>query len=210
MDKSQLLNQIIGKDNSEKWYLTGFLAVMMILLIFVISPNVNEYLRRMKLLEDVISANEQYDEAINNLRELQKLFEQHRSKFALLDEAIPNKLNAYSFAQEVSSIFLPFTKDGPIGFSGFDIGKSTAPKAKSQESEDAAVAAKPGLIKGLLTYEMSVDVEASYSEIQNMITDLMRQRRIKQITKIVLSKDSVSTQSADMTMSIDFVGFYSK
>ncbi len=211
MDKAQLLNQIVGKDNSEKWYLTGFLAVMMLFVVFVISPNVNEYLRRMKLLEDIKGANEQYDVAINNLRELQKLFEQHRGRFGLLNEAIPNKLNAYNFAQEVSSTFLPYTEDSSISFSGFDVGKKSSEQIQAQEIEEAGAGASTvGAVQGLMTYDQSIDVQAKYSEIQRMITDLMKQRRIKHITRIALAKDSVASGDSKLNLKIDFMGYYSK
>lgn len=197
MDKEKLLSQLVQKDNTERWYLVGFFAVFIILILFVIRPNVNEYLRRQKLLEDLTSTNAQYDTAISNLRVLQGLFEEYRDQFPLLEEAVPMRLEAYNFAQDVAKIFLPYVPTDNLRFPGFNVG----------EKAEAGV---PVAGTQLVPYPQSIEITGKYSELQRILSKLMNQRRIKHVTRVVFSENQTASGEASMGMRVDFQGYYIK
>ncbi|MFO0703337.1 MAG: type 4a pilus biogenesis protein PilO [Patescibacteria group bacterium] len=197
MDKEKLLNQLIQKDNSERWYLIGFFSVFILLILFVIRPNVNEYLRRQKLRDDLIETNVQYDKAITNLRILQTLFEEHRDEFPLLEEAVPLKLDAYKFSQDVAKVFLPYLKENEIEFAGFSVG----------EKADAGTPLKN---TKLIPYPQSVEISGRYGQLLTALNALMNQRRIKHVTNVVFTKTQSGSESASMTMKVDFQGYHLK
>lgn len=197
MDKEKLLSQLIQKDNTERWYLVGFFAVFIVLIIFVIRPNVNEYLRRQKLLEDLTSTNAQYDTAISNLRILQGLFEEYRDQFPLLEEAVPPRLDAYKFAQDVAKVFLPYTSQENLRFAGFKVGEK-------------AEAGTPIAGTQLVPYPQAIEISGKYSELQRILSKLMNQRRIKHVTRVQFVESQTASGEASMGMRVDFQGYYIK
>jgi hypothetical protein len=195
MDKEKLLNQVAGKDGGDKWYLVIFVAVFVVLILTVIRPSLSEYLRRQKLLEDLVAVNIQYDSAISNLRVLQTLFEERRDDFPLLDEAIPLHLDMYKLVQDVSDVFLTYAEDGVLKFDGYSIGKSQKEPTKIQKNN-------------LFTYNQLIKSQGQQEDLITSLYNLANQRRIKHLTKLTLFKENFSTTSAKIKMYVEFQSYY--
>ncbi len=198
MDKNELIDKLLKKDQLGHIYMYGLLIVMSALMFFVIRPNVTEYLRRVKLLEDIQSTNAKYDQSIGNLKTLQGMFEAYRNKFLLLDEAIPKKLNVSKYITDVTNTLGKYIEEDSITFSGFDI------QGESDQGNVADPTITTASDAGLATYSQSFSMTGNYDELLSVVTKLMNQRRIKFIKSMSFSRlaDDNASKSAKLDLDL--------
>ena len=195
MDKEMIIRQLVKRDFNDNWYLIGFFSVLIVLVLFVIRPNVNEFLRRQKLYDDLSNTNIQYDSAISNLKVLQTLFERYRDQFVLLDEAVPERLNVYDVSKDVSEVFLPFLPGQAIEFPGYEIGEMANASGPTKDSK-------------LIPYKLTMQIQGTYSELQDVLSSLMTQRRLKRVTRVVFTRNQTASGSAELGMQVDFEAYH--
>lgn len=197
MDKNELIDRLLKKDRLGHLYMYGLLVIMSVLLFFVIRPNVSEYLRRVKLLEDIERANDQYDQTISNLRTLQGMFEVYRDRFSLLDEAIPKKLGASKYITDISTALGQNIVGESLNFSGFVI------VGENPQGEVADPVNTSGQGSTLPSYSQSVSMTGGYDELLSAVTKLMNQRRIKYIKSMSFSKSLEENASKSARLNLD-------
>ncbi|MBP6993908.1 hypothetical protein KBB12_01575 [Candidatus Woesebacteria bacterium] len=197
MEKNKLIEGLLKKsqDYSQQIYLLGFFFVFILMIIFMVRPQVNEYIVRNKQLQETVLLSSQYQKAISNLTELQGLLETKREDFTLLDQAIPENVQMYQLTQDIKDSFLKYVSTRTYTFPSYLI---TPPKAETKVSK----------IGTLQTYKILVNVSGSYATTREILQKILNQRRIKSVKTLLLSRPEGSSDSAELEMRLEVEAYY--
>lgn len=197
MEKNKLIEGLLKKsqDYSQQIYLLGFFLVFILMIIFMVRPQVNEYIIRNKQLQETVLLSAQYQKAISNLTELQGLLETRRADFALLGQAIPENIQMYQLTQDVRDSFLKYVPTRTYTFPSYVI---TPPKS----------GAKVNTISALKTYKILVNINGSYPTTREILQKILNQRRIKSVKTLLISRPEGASDSGELEMKLEVEAYY--
>ena len=197
MDKDKLVAQITnnGKNYSQQGYLIGFFVIFILLIVFVVRPNINEYLIRQKQLEETTQLIQQYQKAILSLNALQSVLESHRDDFVMLDQAVPSGLGIYQIAIDIRDTFLDHTPSKKYSFPPYVVTNESKDKVKLTSNN-------------LKEYVITVDMNDTYQSLQDVLGQVLNQRRIKSINSIAISKPVEASSSSKLNMKLEIKAYH--
>ena len=197
MEKDKLIAQLLekSKDNIQQFYVSGFLLVFVLLILFVVRPTMNGYVERRTELQEIKILSSQYQKVIASINTLQDLLESNRSDFALLHQAIPNSIQMYQLTQDVQKSFLQYAPTRSHNFPGYVVTPSESSAALKNKS-----ALKP--------YKILVNITSDYSTLRNVLSQIMSQRRVKSVRSMTLAKPKGASDSATLDMKLEVEAYY--
>lgn len=177
MDKDKLLLLLRDKKVQDYSYQIFFFLAFAFFAFFAIRPNIITAFNLDKELQELKLKNKEAENIILQIVNYQSVIETYRDKLPLLDEAIPD---SPGLAKAVNDVRTTASSSGVII------------NSLSVESVDFTDAEGTG---ELLTYQLSLNVDASSEQLNYIITELLNQRRLKMF-------DSISITSQGNTPSV--------
>lgn len=184
-------DQILNKKIVDYTFVIAFFFIFSFFIFFAIKPNLETAFKLQKELEELKQVDANYNEAIKTIISIQSSIEDNRDSLHLLDEALPAK-------PEVNKILSDIQKTASE--SGFPINKLNV-------AEIPII--NPVRDKNIKSFKVTFTSASNFDTSQQFIFNLLLQRRLKKIDKIVFDKaPSVSSESAKLNISFEVESFY--
>ncbi|GEM_PF-6123434 len=180
-------------------YLSVFLLVFSVFIIFIIRPTLKTafYLRDKR--ESLKTANQQLSSVIEKIVQLNLDAERYRDDFDLLDQAVPSKMFIFSLFKQINSVFL----ENDLSIENAKVDRIILVRETQEKS-----AADQDLKELKINYVLQGD----FNDLIKALKELRRQRRISIVYRINIDKEEdgfiESTEEAGIKMNVEIKSFF--
>lgn len=190
MDKSSLVNKLLGKKK-DYTYSIAFFLIFSFFIFFVIRPNLLTVFEAQSKIDQLKDANSKYEDQINKIINLQASFESSRENLIYLDEAIAKN-------PELGKILTDLK--GTIEDIELEQDELEIAELKLKEREKGQT---------LQPVTITASLDGTFDEMFSFIKTLHSQRRLKSIKELSVSRENAaSTESASLKIKLVISGFY--
>lgn len=170
MDRKKILDQFKDQKIQNYSYNIFFFLVFAFFVGFAIRPNLTTAFNLQKELQDLKLKSQEYEAEIQQIVDYQTKVEQYRDQFYLLDEAVPK---TPAVAKVLEDIRQSATDSGVI-LTSIAVDEIII---KSEEKQAS-----------LKSFGLTLNVESEFTTLQNFLSTLLNQRRIKSIDNLQVTK----------------------
>ncbi len=192
MDVNSLLRKIAKKNIVDYSYAVIFFIVFSFFTLAVIRPNIITVFSLQKEKENLSIIDASYTSVISQIIDIQSAFESTRNDLYVLDDALPTTPNINKLINDLQTV---------AGSSQVTVRKMTISQINLKQAS---------LQTGYENINIQFEADASYDQLQQFITNLFAQRRLKTITDLTVVKgDQVgASDSAHLNFKLNIVGYY--
>lgn len=187
MEKIEL-KKIFTKKNQDYTYVVLFLIIFSIFIFFAINPSLKTAFSLKKEKVDLENINNIYEQKIINIANIQNQLEENREKLHLVDQALSKYPQVNKMVDDIKII---------ADKNNFQIQKANIVDV------DLSILKKNS---GIIT--LIIEGKTSFDNLNNLITDVFNQRRLKTIENLVINQDKESTQSNLLKVTLTINGYY--
>ncbi len=188
MDKENIIKNVFSQKTLDYTFAILFFLVSSFSIIFVITPTLRTAFSLKKQEKELININDIYDQRIVNIATIQSQMEINRENLKYLDQAVPLNPEVNKLVDDVKKIA---EKDS------FFITKANISDVNLKQTT-----------KKIEKVSISLEGRTNYENLLTFINDLLEQRRIKTIEKLIINKDNESSDSGQLNVSFVINGFY--
>jgi Tfp pilus assembly protein PilO len=191
MEKLPALKKLFSKRAKDYSYAIVFFLIFSFFILAVIRPNILSVFVAQQKIQKLEKLNEAFDKQINNVISIQSTIEQYRDNFFLLKEAV-------SRAPQVNKILSDL--NNAIGNNHLTVDKINIGEVNLKDV---------GTGQKLKSVAIHSDLSGKFEDINNLISDLYGQRRLKVIKKMTVGKDEKeASDSSQLKIQLDVEGYY--
>jgi Tfp pilus assembly protein PilO len=188
MDLNIISKSIFEKKTGNYIFITFFLLVFSVFIIFAIKPSLTTAFSLKKEELDLKKVDDLYEKKINNITQIQSQIEENRDNLPLLNQSISEQPEVNKIVEDIKKIAdqdsLSIDKASIV-----DINLSQT----NQELQDI---------------KLMMEVTTNFDNLRKFMTDLFSQRRLKLIDNLVISRDKESSGSGNLKVILTIDGFY--
>jgi len=188
MNLSNVSKSIFVKKTGNYISLIFFLLVFSIFIIFAIKPSLTTAFSLKKEELDLKKIDRIYEEGISNIISIQTQIEENRNNLPLFNQSISEHPEVNKIIEDIKKIadknLLIINKASIV-----DVNLSST----NQELQDV---------------KLIMEVNVSFDNLKQFMTDLFSQRRLKIIDDVTISRDKESSNSGNLNVVLTIDGFY--
>jgi UbiD family decarboxylase len=192
MDRKKLLSYLSGKKTRDYTYMIAFFLIFSFFVFVLIRPNLIEIFSSFEKIDQLQKVDNFYEKQIEKSLTLQKDMEQIADKTYLLDDAIASRPKVNKMLDDIKVVLdKNDLKVDKINL--FDVNL-----------KDAGVKHTKGV-------RITMTVRGSFTGISDFVTSIYKQRRLKVIKSLIITKDEekISSVSASLlSTQIQIEGYY--
>lgn len=189
MDKSSLIKHIFNKKTGDYTFTIMFFLIFSMFILFAIKPSLTTATSLKKEESDLKKIDELYEKKILNIFEIQKIMEENRDEFPLLNQAITSYPKVNKMIEDIKSV---------ADSNSFSIKKAGVADVNLFDTNN----------KNTQHILVTVEGTSSFENLMKFTQALFNQRRLKTITKMTINRDLVSTESAVLDITLNIEGYY--
>lgn len=193
MDRNKILKALSQKKVQNPTFAIVFFLIFSFFVYFAIRPNLVTAFSLQKELQEVRLKNKQYEEQIIQIVNYQTAVEQYRDDFPLLDEAVPPSPGIVKVVDDIRKT----ASQSGILLQSLSVSDSFEYKNKTTKD--------PGK---MISFTLVANSDMTISQLQQFITNLSNQRRIKTIESITMSKKQIEGQDDVFSITMNLRGHY--
>ncbi len=186
MAKFPISNKIFTKKTNDFTFAIMFFLIFSIFIFFAIRPSLSIAFSLQREEVDLRRVDSIYEKKIAEVITIQSQIEKGRDRVYLLNQAIPNYPELNKILKDLSNL------------NYFSMAKTNIGEVSLATTDN------PSLMKLKISMEGVSDFETALK----LIKDLMDQRRLKTIQRLVFSRDAVGTQSGQLRVVMDIEAYY--
>lgn len=186
----QIINQLKTKKGKDYTYITIFLLVFSIFIIFAIRPSLVTAFSLRQQRADLAKLDVQYENVVSNIVANQSTLENLRDKLYLTDDALPhgaviNKL--------VSDIENQATANS-VTFINVNIGEVKLVEKSGNKSQSVLI---------------NIEALSTFDDLLRFMESISNQRRLKLVKQLSVSRDlQEASESAQLKVIMQIEGYY--
>ncbi len=188
MDRLEFPKNIFNKKTRDYSFAILFFLVFSMFIVFAIKPSLTTAFSLKKEESDLTQINDLYESKISNITDIQNQLETNRDNLYLLDEAVSKTPQVNKIVEDIVSI-----------------ANSDNLVIKRAGVDDVNLIKSP---KSLNDIVFTLEGQGSFDNLNKFIKDLFMQRRLKTIEEMKISKDNLSTSSANLQIQLKIDGYY--
>lgn len=201
LTKENFFSFIKKKATKDYTYTTFFFLIFSFFIIFVIRPNIKSIFEANLEIEKLKKENTIYEYEINNILDVQEKLITIRDDISLLDDAVTDRPQVNRMIDDI----VKAAEENNITIDEFNlVDVNLKDIAKSQELKN-------------LVFDLAI--RSNFENYLSFIENLYRQRRIKSINKMTISKEkinlheasdsaNISSNSANLSIQLLVEGYY--
>lgn len=192
MDRKKLLSYLTGKKTRDYTYMIAFFLIFSFFVFVLIRPNLIEIFSSFEKIDQLQKVDSFYEKQIEKSLTLQKDMEQIADRTYLLDDAIASRPKVNKMLDDIK-IVLDQNDLKVDKINLFDVNL-----------KDSSVKHTKGV-------KITMTVKGSFTGISNFVASMYKQRRLKVIKSLVITKDEEKTSSASASLlstQIQIEGYY--
>ncbi len=191
MDTKYIVNKLLSRKTKDYTYLAAFFLLFSFFLFFVIRPNLLSVFNANTKIEELKKIDAVYGEQIIKVIDLQTSFENNRSAFSLLSDAIARSPQVNKILSDINTLI----DKHELTVDRVNIGEINLKEAK--------------LADQLKAVTITVETGGTFQNLISFIEDLSKQRRLKVIKSFSMGRDDKgSTDSAALKVRFDIEGYF--
>jgi UbiD family decarboxylase len=176
MDRKKLLSYLSGKKTRDYTYMIAFFLIFSFFVFVLIRPNLIEIFSSFEKIDQLQKVDNFYEKQIEKSLTLQKDMEQIADKTYLLDDAIASRPKVNKMLDDIKVVLdKNDLKVDKINL--FDVNL-----------KDAGVKHTKGV-------RITMTVRGSFTGISDFVTSIYKQRRLKVIKSLIITKDEEKISS---------------
>jgi Tfp pilus assembly protein PilO len=188
IDTVDVIKKVLGKKQVQDYtYAIMFLLLSSFFSFFVIRPVLRIAVSLSNEAQELKAINAIYETNIRKIVELQAALENIRPKSYLVEAAIPSGPQLQPFITEIRLA----AETTPLKIGSIDVGEVTY-------HDDS---------KKIKALDLSIKVQGSFAEVSRFIKTLLNQPRLKHITALRMTKDTIQSQELEISLTVES-GYY--
>ena len=190
MNKASFIHKIFTKKTQDYTFSIAFFAIFSIFIFFAIRPSLTTAFSLKKEEEELKIINAQYDKQVENILATQSFLEKNRDSLYLLEEGIPSTPQINKVIDDIKKISDAYSlslKKAGMG----EVNLSHPPSDRK-----------------LQTLKLTIEGASNFENVMKFVESLFQQRRLKSIQKMVISKEMIGTESAQLKINLELQGYY--
>lgn len=192
MNPKNITAQLTKKKVQDYTFTIIFFIIFSFFVFGAIRPNLLTVFRLQKELEELKTMDNEYEQVILNIVDNQSVLEANRDNFYLLDEAVPQKVEAYKLVDDVRKS----ATDSGIILQSINVEDINIKTDQTQKSK-------------LNTFAIEIETNSSQDKIKDFITALLNQRRLKTVHDLAITKeDEAVTGKTGSQIIMKVEGYY--
>jgi len=188
MDRIKLSKELFTKKAKDYTYAVLFFVIFSMFIFFAIRPSLTTATSLKKEEADLKKVDSIYESRIMEITTIQTQVEDNRDQLFLLDQAISEHPEVNKMVADVKAI----------------ADKNNIIIKKANIADVNLLQTK----KTLDTVRLVVEGKVSFKDLSQFFADLMAQRRLKLIDKVLISHDIESSGSSQLKVTMTIDGFY--
>lgn len=191
INKSSIKRTLQIKKATDYSYTILFFLSFSFFTFFVIRPNIvtilslQEEAGRLKILDTG------YENVIRKIVDIQTFLETNRENLYLLDEALPSSPNLNKIVDDTQYA----ASGSALNLTAMTINKVDLKDVSNQTEEKTVI--------------INIEADGTFVETKNFISEVLNDRRLKNIRRIVLDQDTVAgSSSGNLKLLIDLEGYH--
>lgn len=192
MDRKKLISYLSGKKTRDYTYMIAFFLIFSFFVFVLIRPNLIEIFSSFEKIDQLQKVDTFYEKQIEKSLTLQKDMEQIADRTYLLDDSIASRPKVNKMLDDIKVVLdKNDLKVDKINL--FDVNL-----------KDSGVKHTKGV-------KITMTVRGSFSGISSFVASIYKQRRLKVIKSMVITKDEEKTSSASaalLSAQIQIEGYY--
>lgn len=182
------LKEIFKNKIEDYSYIILFLLTFSVFIFFAILPSLKTVFSLLKEKKDLESIDQVYERKIMSIYKMQEGLESNRDKIYLIDEAI-------SINPQVNKMIDDIKKAADKN--NFFIMKANIVDINLSQTR-----------KDLGKIRLMIEGKISYENLIQFVNDIFRQKRLKTIENLTISKDKETTNSSQLQVFFTIEGYY--
>jgi len=191
INKSSIKRTLQIKKATDYSYTILFFLSFSFFTFFVIRPNIvtilslQEEAGRLKILDTG------YENVIRKIVDIQTFLETNRENLYLLDEALPSSPNLNKIVDDTQYA----ASGSALNLTAMTINKVDLKDVSNRTEEKTVI--------------INIEADGTFVETKNFISEVLNDRRLKNIRRIVLDQDTVAgSSSGNLKLLIDLEGYH--
>jgi len=180
---------IFYKKANDYTFSILFFLVFSFSIFFIIRPTLKTLFSLEKQAKDLEEINQIYDQKIIMIANIQQFLENNRDKLPLLKEAIPDKPNLAKIIDDLNKI---------SSTSGFIFKKISTGEINLKEAKE----------KKYNELVLNIEGDADFKQMINFFEQLLKQRRLKMIEKLSITKSEEGSFSGLLKVQMEIKASY--
>lgn len=185
-----ITNKIFTKKTKDYTFIVLFLVIFSVFIAFAIRPSLTTAASLKKEETDLSTIDSIYEKQIVNMVTIQSQMEENRDHFPLLNQAITNHPTVNKIIEDIKKA---------CDESAFTISKTEIGEVNLYDTKN----------KSLQKLLVTIEGTSSFDDILKLTQALFRQRRLKIINKIAITKDQKqASDSSQLKVLMEIEGYY--
>jgi len=180
---------IFYKKANDYTFSVLFFLVFSFSIFFIVRPTLKTLFSLKKQAKDLEEVNQIYDQRIVMIANLQQFLENNREKLPLLKEVIPDKPNLAKVIDDFNKV---------SSESGFLFTKINTEEISLKEAKE----------KKYKQVVLNIEGETDFEKMINFLEGLLKQRRLKMIEKLIVTKSEESSPSGLLKIQMEIKAGY--
>jgi len=167
---------IFYKKAKDYTFSVLFFLIFSFSIFFIIRPTLVTLFSLKKQAKDLEEINQIYDQKIVMIAQVQQFLENNREKLPLLKEAIPDKPNLAKVIDDLNKV----SSGSGLVFKKINAGATNLKEAKEKKYNQLV---------------LTVEGEGDFPQMINFLEELLKQRRLKMVEKLIITKNQEGSPS---------------
>lgn len=180
---------IFSKKVQDYTFSVLFFLIFSFSIFFIIRPTLTTLFSLKKQAKDLEELNQFYDQKIVMIAQVQQFLENYREKLLLLREAIPDKPNLAKVIDDLNKV----SSESGFLFKKIDMGETSLKEAKEKKYNQLV---------------LNIEGEADFLKISNFLEELLKQRRLKMVEKLIITQNKESSPSGLLKVEMEINASY--
>jgi Tfp pilus assembly protein PilO len=180
---------IFSKKVQDYTFSVLFFLIFSFSIFFIIRPTLKTLFSLKKQAKDLEEVDQFYDQKIVMIAQVQQFLENNREKLPLLKEAIPDKPNLAKVVDDLNKV----SSESGFLFKKINMGETSLKEAKEKKYNQLV---------------LNIEGEADFSTISNFLEELLKQRRLKMVEKLIITQNKESSPSGLLKVEMEINASY--